>query len=145
MLMRSGWLPCVAATIVFLLSCGGGTSKNSALIYLASQGTDPGTVTAYSINLKNGTLSSSNGALTPVGKSAATGTQPTALLFDPTNTFAYTANAGSDDISLFTLNSDGSLAAASSTVSVHPGVRPVALAMDPKGHFLFVANEGTPF
>src|SRR5215469_14808295 len=141
MLMRSGWLPCVAATIVFLLSCGGGTSKNSAFIYLASQGTDPGTVTAYSINLKTGVLSSSNGALTPVGKSAATGKQPTALLFDPTNTFAYTANAGSDDISLFTLNNDGSLAASSSTTHIAPQgltTRPIALAMDPAGHFLFV-------
>lgn len=147
MSIRSGWLRCVAVLwlLVFFLSCGGSSSK-SAFLYLASQGTDPGTVTAYSIDLSKGTLSSSTGQLTPVGKSANTGTQPSALLFNPTQTFAYTANTGSDDISTFTVNKDGSLAAAQSTTKVYsaPGnaTRPIALAMDPAAHFLFVANEG---
>jgi 6-phosphogluconolactonase len=147
MSIRSGWLRCVAVLwlLVFFLSCGGSSSK-SAFLYLTSQGTVPGTVTAYSIDLGKGTLSSSTGQLTPVGKSAAAGSQPSALLFDSAQSFAYTANTGSDDISTFTVNKDGSLAPAQATTKVYsaPGnaTRPVALAMDPAAHFLFVANEG---
>lgn len=143
MSIRSGWLRCVAVLwlLVFFLSCGGSSSK-SAFLYLASQGTDPGTVTAYSIDLSKGTLSSSTGQLTPVGKSANTGTQPSALLFNATQTFAYTANTGSNNISTFTVNKDGSLAAAQGATPA--GLRPVALAMDSAAHFLFVANEGNP-
>jgi 6-phosphogluconolactonase len=110
------------------------------MLYLASQGTNPGTVTAYSINLSKGTLSSTTGQLTPVGKSVNTGIQPSALVFNPAQTFAYTANTGSDDISTFTVNKDGSLTSAQATTKT--GSRPVALAMDPAAHFLFVANEG---
>ena len=75
-LMRSGWLRCVlvAGSLAMLVSCG--SSSKSALVYLASQGTNPGTISAYKLNLKNGTLSSSNGALTATGKSVNTGTQP---------------------------------------------------------------------
>src|SRR5882762_9292758 len=146
MSMRSGCLRCVAVlcSLVFLLSCGGSSGK-SALLYLVSQGTDPGSISAYSVSLKNGTIHSSNGALTPVGKEAATGRQPSAVLFDPTQSFAYVANTVSNDISTFTVSKDGSLAA-QATTPVTAGrtkaTRPVALAMDPGAHFLFVANEG---
>jgi 6-phosphogluconolactonase (cycloisomerase 2 family) len=140
MSMRSGCLRCVAVlcSLVFLLSCGGSSGK-SATLYLVSQGTDPGSVSAYSVSLKNGTIHSSNGALTPDGKEASTGTQPSALLFDPTQSFAYVANTVSNNISTFTVSKDGSLTAGSTTDA---GKRPVALAMDPGAHFLFVANEG---
>ena len=80
-------------SLAMFVSCG--SSSKSALVYLASQGTNPGTISAYKLNLKNGTLSSSNGALTATGKSVNTGTQPTALIFDPTNTFAFVADFGS--------------------------------------------------
>jgi 6-phosphogluconolactonase len=145
--MRSGWLRCVAVagSLTFLLSCGGSSSK-SASFYLVSQGSTPGTISAYSLDLKHGTLSSTNGALTPVGKSAPTGSQPTALILDPTQSFAYVANYGDDSVSTFTVNKDGSLAAAQSTTpvatSTTPATRPIALAMDSGGHFLFVANQG---
>ncbi len=140
MSMRSGCLRCVAVlcSLVFLLSCGGSSGK-SAILYLVSQGTDPGSISAYSVSLKTGTIHSSNGALTPVGKAAATGIQPSAFLFDPTQSFAYVANTVSNNISTFTVSKDGSLTAGSTTDA---GTRPVALAMDLGAHFLFVANEG---
>lgn len=147
MSMRFGCLRCVAllCSLVFVLSCGGSSGK-SAILYLVSQGANPGTIGAYSVNLKNGLLSSSNGALRQVGKETTTGTQPSALLFDPTQSFAFVANTGSDDISTFTVNEDGSLASSQATTPVSSATtvatRPVALAMDPGAHFLFVANEG---
>lgn len=146
--MRSGWLQCavVAGSFAFLLSCGG--SSSLAFLYLVSQGTSPGTVTTYTIDLKTGTLESSNGVLTSIGQTANTGTQPTNLLFEPQQTFAYTANFGSDDISTFTVNKDGSLTAAGSKTAVSTSTaaaaHPIGLAMDPGAHFLFVANQGDP-
>lgn len=139
--MRSGWLRCVAVVpLVFLLSCG--SSSKSGFVYLVSQGTSPGSISAYSLNLGSGVLNSTNGALTQTGKSVDTGTQPTVLVFDPTGSFAYTANFGSDDISSFTVNKDGSLTAASGTTKLTNATRPVNLAIDSGAHFLFVANQG---
>jgi 6-phosphogluconolactonase len=147
MSMRFACLRCVAVlfAVGVLLSCGGSSGK-SAILYLVSQGTDPGTVSAYFVNLKTGVIRNSNGAVTVSGKEASTGTQPSALLLDPTQSFAFVANTGSDDISTFTVNKDGSLAAVQGTTpvasSTTAATRPVALAIDPGGHFLFVANEG---
>lgn len=140
--MRSGWLQCVvvALSLVFFSSCG--SSSKSGFVYLATQGTSPGLVTRYSVNLGSGVLNSSNGALVQSGNSVKAGTQPTAMLFDPTSSFAYVANFASNDISLFTVNKDGSLTAASSTTALTNAARPSGMAMDPGAHFLFVANQG---
>lgn len=140
--MRSGWLPCVAMAACALLLASCGSSSKSAFVYLVSQGTSPGTVTAYKVNLGSGALNSSNGALVQTGNAVKTGTQPTVLVFDPTNSFAYAANFVSNDISLFTVNKDSSLAAASGTTALTNAAHPSAMAMDPGAHFLFVANQG---
>jgi 6-phosphogluconolactonase (cycloisomerase 2 family) len=147
----------VVGSLVMFASCG--SSSKSALVYLASQGTNPGTISAYKLNLKNGTLSSSNGALTATGKSVNTGTQPTALIFDPTNTFAFVADFGSPidpgtdntvktgDVMAFSIAKDGTLASIGATVPAAPAnndcfsSNPVALAMDKDGKFLFVAVQ----
>ena len=85
--MRSGWLRCalVVGSLSIFVSCG--SSGKSALVYLVSQGTNPGTISTYKLDLKKGTLNSENGALTATGKSVNTGTQPTNLLLDPSNSF----------------------------------------------------------
>jgi 6-phosphogluconolactonase len=140
--MRSGWLSCVivALSLVFFSSCG--SSRRSGFIYLATQGTSPGLVSQYSVNLGNGALHSNNGVLVQTGNSVKAGTQPTVLLFDPTSSFAYAANFGSNDISLFTVNKDGSLTASSSTTPLTNAARPSGMGMDSGAHFLFVANQG---
>src|SRR5215470_20128454 len=93
--MRSGWLRCalVVGSLSMFVSCG--SSGRSALVYLVSQGSVPGTISTCKLDLKKGTLASDNGALKATGKSANTGTQPMALLFDPSNTFAFVADFGS--------------------------------------------------
>jgi DNA-binding beta-propeller fold protein YncE len=159
--MRSGWLRCVwvVGSLVGFVSCG--SSSKSALVYLTSQGTNPGTISAYKLNLSKGTLSSSNGALTATGKSVNTGTQPTALIFDPTNTFAFVADFGSPadagtdnskkngDVMAFSVAKDGTLASIGTTAPTLPdpsladcfSSNPVALGMDKQGKFLFVATQ----
>ncbi len=153
--MRFGWLRCVLMTValVGLLNCGG--SSKSTFIYLTSQGSDPGTLSAYSLNLSKGTLKSTNGALAPTGKSVPTGTQPGPMILDPTHSFAYVADFGSPltagadnsvksgDIAAFSINKDGALASLGLTSVLQDCITlsPVGLAMDPKGQFLFVANQ----
>src|SRR4029077_8698452 len=155
-LMRSGWLRCalVVGSLSMLVSCG--SSDKSALVYLVSQGSNPGTISAYKLNLKRGTLSSDNGALTVTGKSANTGTQPTALLFDPAQAFAFVADFGSPidpgtdnskkngDIAVFSVAKDGTLGSVGTTsfpVDDCLSSNPVSLATDAQGKFLFVAVQ----
>jgi 6-phosphogluconolactonase len=154
--MRSGWLRCalVVGSLSMFVSCG--SSGRSALVYLVSQGTNPGTISAYKLDLKKGTLASDNGALKATGKSVNTGTQPTNLLFDPSNSFAFVTDFGSPidpgtdnskkngDIAAFSIGKDGTLASVGTTSFPTDDClssNPVALAMDAQGKFLFVAVQ----
>ncbi|PYX43790.1 MAG: hypothetical protein DMG83_16170 [Acidobacteria bacterium] len=148
-LMKSGWLRCalVVCGLMFWVSCGG--SSRSTFLYLASQGANPGEITAYRLDLNHGTLNSSNGALVQNGKSFATGVQPGPMIFDPTNNFAFVADFGNPlgnqggDIAAFSVNKDGTLSSLGLTATPMSCVtlNPVALSMDSKGQFLFVANQ----
>jgi 6-phosphogluconolactonase (cycloisomerase 2 family) len=108
------------------------------------------------LNLSKGTLKSSNGGLTPTGKSASTGTQPGPLILDSTQSFAFVADfgnplaAGDDnskktgDVAAFSVGKDGALA--SIALTPPPAIpcetlSPVALALDSSGKFLFVASQ----
>ncbi len=154
--MRSGWLRCALAAIGLVFLAGCGSSSKTAFIYLVSRGADPGTINAYSLNLSKGTLKSSNGALTATGKGANTGTQPSALILDPSQAFAFVADfgnplaAGDDntkktgDVAAFSVGKDGALA--SLGLAPPPAIpcetlSPVALAIDSSGKFLFVASQ----
>jgi len=147
--MKSGWLRCalVVCGLMFWVSCGG--SSRSTFLYLASQGANPGEITAYRLDLNHGTLNSSNGALVQNGKSFATGVQPGPMIFDPTNNFAFVADFGNPlgnqggDIAAFSVNKDGTLSSLGLTATPMSCVtlNPVALSMDSKGQFLFVANQ----
>lgn len=159
--MRSGWLGCVAVAcaLTFFVSCG--SSGRSTFLYLTSGGTDPGTVAVYSLNLSNGLLNSTNGALVATGKTAATGTQPGPMVFDSTHSFGYVADFGnpvaakSGDIAAITVNKNGSVTsigltapAPDKTQTQTCTLNPIALATDAKNQFLFAASQqfcnGTP-
>jgi 6-phosphogluconolactonase (cycloisomerase 2 family) len=144
----------VVGSLATIVSCG--SSSKSALVYLASQGTVPGKIFTYRVDLKKGTLSSDNGALNATGTAVDTGTQPTVMIFDPTNTFAFVADLGSPldtgsdnskkngDVAVFSIGKDGALASVGVTpppVADCLSASPVALAMDRQGTVLFVANQ----
>lgn len=144
-----------------MAGCGG--SGKTGFVYLASRGSDPGTLAAYRVDLGKGTLSSTNGALTSTGKVAATGTQPGPMIFDSTNTFAFVADfgnplaAGNDntkkngDIAAFSIGKSGAISSiglTSQPAYVTPTIptgcttlSPVNLALDPQGKLLFVAEQ----
>jgi DNA-binding beta-propeller fold protein YncE len=160
--MRSARLRGVFALCALLGLAGCGGSGKSGYVYLAS-GTNPGLLTTYHVDLGKGTLDSSNGGLTPTGKSVNTGTQPGPMIFDSTNTFAFVADLGSPldpgsdntkkngDIAAFSIGKAASISSigltsmpAYTTATIPSGcatLSPVGLALDPSGKFLFVADQ----
>jgi 6-phosphogluconolactonase len=83
-----------------------------------------------------------SGILTQLATSPATaGTGVQALAVHPTGKFLYAANAGENDISLFTIEPYGQI------VEVVPrtvtGTSPTLLVVDSAGKFLYVGNSGS--
>ncbi|HKN35984.1 MAG TPA: beta-propeller fold lactonase family protein [Terriglobales bacterium] len=133
MLMRVSWLASVAIAVFFLMSCGKNSKfPTSNTMYVATQ--SAAQVWGYRANFNNGRLSTINGS--PFAAAPAS-----ALLIDPSKSFAYLAVAGGQ-IQRFSFDLNGSLVPMSGN-PVPTGINPVAMAMDSGGKFLFVANQGT--
>jgi len=87
---------------LFLINCGSSSSRPAALLYVLSQGEN--NVGSFAIDLGSGRLSLLN-------KTAPADMTPTSILLDPSGTVAYVLNTGSNSITTYTINSDGSLSA----------------------------------
>jgi 6-phosphogluconolactonase len=134
--MKFGFLGgLLAAATLGLVACNTTNSTTSGssngILYVATQGDS--SVSAFGINLGNGTIST-NGNLT------ASGAMPSAMAF--AGSAAFIANSQDNTISSYTLNSDGTLAAGSTT-NLTGASTPMGLAVDSAGKFLFVANQGS--
>jgi len=108
------------------------TSAGNGYLYLVTAGDT--TLTAF-------TVAFGNGALAIDGSTVSTGQAPVAMVISPTGGAAFVANQTGKSVSVYGVNSDGSLVA--SNMALVAGTNPSALAIDPAGKFLFVANEGT--
>ena len=121
-------------SLLCLSACNNSSSSSSSgtgVLYVASQGDS--SVSTFSIDL-------TKGLLTAGGTGVATGSVPTAMLLAPSGTALFIANSGTNDISAYSVKSDGSLTAAGATQPA--GMTPLSMAMDSGGKFLFVANQG---
>ncbi len=96
-------------------------------------------VSAYSINASNGTLSSLSSPI-------ATGTGPSAIASDPAGRFAYVSNSNSSNISGYTINQTTGVL---SQITGSPfsldtlSFGPESLTVEPSGRFLYVADTGS--
>ncbi len=120
--------------LLCLSACNNSTSSSSSgtgVLFVATQGDS--SVSTFSIDLTKGLLTAS-------GTAVATGSVPSAMLLAPSGTALFIANSGTNDISAYSVKSDGSLTAAGATQPA--GMTPLAMAMDSGGKFLFVANQG---
>ena len=94
----------------------------------------PNMVTAYEVDV-------ATDALTVVGASNTDGAGLVAMSMDPSGRFLYTANALSDDVSVFSINPcGGALSKVGANVA---SAFPVSLAIDPAGKFLYAAAGGS--
>jgi len=156
--MKFGFLAGVAL-ILSLLGLIGCTSSSSSIgtLFVATSGDS--VITPFSVTLTDGTLSAP-------GKTAATGSAPVAALFTPSGDTLFLLNTNPcsnggisccppggttctnpcdgttvGSITSYTINSDGTLNAASG--STPTGICPVGMAMDGAGSHLYVVNSGT--
>ncbi len=113
----------VPVLLVGLSACNNGSSSSSSgtgAVFVASQGDS--TVTSFSIDL-------STGGLTANGGSIAAGSVPSAMILAPSGAVLFIANSGSNNISAYTVKTDGTLTAAGST-------QPAGMTPDWHGHGL---------
>jgi 6-phosphogluconolactonase (cycloisomerase 2 family) len=108
------------------------TSSGTGVLYL---------VTPLDTTLSTYTISLGSGDLALEGSTLSTSTSPVAMALTPSLNALFVANGGSNNVSAYSLSSDGSLLAAGGTTNA--GTTPMGLAIDPAGKFLFVANEAS--
>jgi 6-phosphogluconolactonase len=84
-----------------------------------------------------------NGTLNEIsGSPYATGTGPTGVTLDPTGSYVYVANKGSNNISAFTLTAtSGALAAIAGSPFSSGGQQPIAMVNDNQKKYLAVINN----
>src|ERR1700678_3302381 len=87
----------------------------------------------------------SNGTLNEItGSPYATGTGPTGVVLDPTGSYVYVANKGSNNISAFTLTlASGKLAVVSGSPFSSGGQLPIGFVNDNTHTYLAVINSGS--
>jgi len=129
-MLRKLWLAIlVVPTLTFFLSCG---KTGNHYVYATIPATNQLVVfreDPYS------------GVLTQLAESPYTvGSGPQSVVIHPSGKYLYVANAGQgeDDISLFDINSDGTVTEI--TPRTASGSLPFFLAMDPGGAYLYCAN-----
>ena len=127
----------LAISLCGLLSCTSrsttaNTTINTATFYVAEQGSS-------SIQVYGATVSS--GVISPINNPLPTGSMPFAIAITPSLGTLFVDNNASNSVSAFTINTDGSLTAASGTAKT--GSMPMGMAIDPAGKYLFVANQGS--
>lgn len=122
------------------VSCGGsGTTTNTDPGVV---GTSPVFVVTQGDNLISPfILDRAQGKLTANGKGVATGSLPSAVIQNPAGDTVFVLNTGSNDISRYTVKTDGTLTAVTPNTPVG-GTNPIAMTMDAAGKLLFVLNEG---
>lgn len=106
--------------------------SSADFVWVATQGDQK--VTAFSVN-------PSTGSASQVGAALSTGVTPIAMAMTPDGKTLFIANSGDSTISVYSVNSDGSLKSQGTTPS--KGQSPVGLAVDPTAKLLFVTNQGT--
>lgn len=115
---------------------GSNGSSQSGFLFVAAQGDT--SLSSFSIDV-------GSGKITANGKSAVTGTAPSAVAMTPDGNTLFVANnsgTGQDGtVTAYSISADGTVSAAGNAQTV--GISPKALAIDPGGKFLFVANQGT--
>jgi 6-phosphogluconolactonase len=120
--------------LVGMTSCGSNNAllnTGAGLLYETAQSNT--TISAFTVDL-------STGGLSAINTSIGTGSLPSAIVIAPTANALFVANSGSNSISSYTINSDGSLTVATNATT---GTTPVAMAINPAGSFLFVANQAS--
>jgi 6-phosphogluconolactonase len=131
MLQKALVLAFSLASIASCIGCGNGANH-----YVYATLPAANEIGAYREDPYSGVLTQITGSPYSVGDGAHF------VVLHPSGKFLYVANPGQNenDISLFTIASNGDLNEVTPRTSVLPGTLPQFMAMDPAGGFLYVAN-----
>src|SRR5882724_6711225 len=106
---RCRFLPSLLVSILALglTSCNSTSSSSSSTsspgaLYVSTQGDS--LVSAYTIDV-------TTGLLTSIGSGVATGGAPSAMILTPSGTALFIVNSGTNEISTYTVKSDGTVSA----------------------------------
>src|SRR5579863_9445167 len=109
MKFRIVWRLLLPALLIGLTSCSSNNAllnSGAGLLYETAQGNT--TISAFTVDLGTGGLSA-------IDNSVGTGALPSAIAIAPTANALFVANSGSNSISSYAINSDGSLTEESAT------------------------------
>jgi 6-phosphogluconolactonase (cycloisomerase 2 family) len=104
----------------------------------------------YAVNIGNGGTSeddvslytiASDGALTEVTPRMNVGTTPKVIAMDTAGTFLYVANAGSNNISVFSIDSSSGALTGVSGSPFPVGLSPLDIKLNPAGNVLYVTGS----
>jgi 6-phosphogluconolactonase len=115
-----------AAMILGLSSCS--LDYVVGYVYMTTAKSNPGVIDQYSIDFQSG-------ALTEIGSPVAAGNNPVRIIAAPNGKFVYVVNQGDNNVQLFAVQSDGTLASKGTYAT---GNHPTAIAIDPQGAFVYV-------
>lgn len=130
MLKKAAGLVLVCASISAWLGCG---TTQSRFLYATIPTSN--TIVAYREDPNSGVLTQLAGSPITAGSAVQ------ALAMHPTGKYLYAANSASNNISLYTINSQGGLTEAAQRTNA--GTSPTLLAIDSAGSFLYAANSGS--
>jgi 6-phosphogluconolactonase len=133
MLRKAGALLLVCASMGASVGCNFFSSNSNQYVYAAIPASDE--ILAYREDPNSGVLTEL--AASPI----TAGPEVQSLVFHPSGKYIYAANPGQNNVSQFTVNSDGSLT--EYTTRANAGSGPNLVAMDPAGAYLYVANSGS--
>jgi 6-phosphogluconolactonase len=133
MLRKAGALLLVCASMGASVGCNFFSNSSSQYVYAAIPESDE--ILAYREDPNSGVLTEL--AASPI----TAGPEVQSLVFHPSGKYIYAANPGQNNVSQFTVNSDGSLT--EYTTRANAGSAPTLVAMDPAGAYLYVANSGS--
>jgi 6-phosphogluconolactonase len=137
----AGQVPAGTAPAAIIVDSTGSTAY-VANASISSPTTSPGAISAYTVK--------SDGTLTSAGSNAATGPNPVALTMDPAGKFLFVVNQGSNDVSVYSIGSPGSVTQVSGSpfptgaAPLPPSNAlpvPAGVAVS-SGNFVYIANQG---
>jgi len=131
-----------------------GQTIGGVFVYVGNKGSSGGSVSAFQVCTVVGSqgggqnCTQANDQLIPIGTTSGAGSDPVAMVVDPTNSFLYTASSGSNLVFAFKIaTGTGLLSTLTPASEPSQGSNPVALAMHPSSNtsneFLFVSNQSS--
>jgi len=118
-----------------LVQCPNPASGPKSYVYVSNATSND--VSAFVLDLDNGTLTAANGSPFPVGAASS----PNAVAANPAGTLVFVAEYGPGKVGVFSVGAGGSLTEVANSPFAS-GANTYDVRVDPSGRWLYAANDG---